>query len=795
MLLTRVGRSYGMNTYPTPDGDLSEALRQVHDLLEQNKPLVVLDGIVDTDAAREFVRQCATGVPVIVTGRQPIAGPWTPITLDTLSTDDSAALYTSSSNLLDPLYNADVAGLSRFLGGNPLAIQLAGRAVIVDDLLPAELLTKLPSSTSRDSALIMTSMLFKQVPSPIQALWLILSVMATGGAGGELLSEISSIPLQNIFPLARGLVARGLATEAMIAEQFVFTLHELAQVYARHWLSQSARLNSLENRVLKAIQGYVDRHTAPGKEHQDRLAVEMSNVLGAAAFATSSGQRGALQQLIDSFQGRQDYKPELDILSKLATLLAENAEVEAKTEIETETENAASTINPVNPGSPVSPAPTVREDISALESASQESEPVESGPEEHASPLAIDLDIETQDLEAATQPVEPTEPMVTVESTQPFPAGDQQRTEPIQPVDADSASHEVSLIEEPTPSPEDTDIPTEGSLSTLQDRLAEAERSGDPRRQAKLLSNIGQYYAERNDSSAASTHYKRALEVYESLDDTDGILAALDALGGLAAHSRDPEGAVLYATRGLNLARSRQDMTFTGRFLTRLGDVRLSLRDIPAAVEAYSQAMEALRSTEDWVSIGLVTAKLGNTYLESQQFKEALMILEQALVIFDKEQRPDYAGRVYGSIGMAYDGLHDLPKASDAFEKALDLTRQNSDQRGEAAQYSALAHLSKQQNDIPGAIDRYRHALHLAYELDDPDLTAEFAFELGTLLIDHPSTLLMGLKLLQESDQAAPNSEARRLLGRANKRLERARAAGLPISPADMSTREYAANA
>src|SRR6266849_1759042 len=118
-------------------------------------PLIVLDGLIDVDAARDYVRQCATGVAVIILNELAGAGPWTPIELGPLAQEDSIALFKQCSNLSDALYEPDIEGLSKFLGGIPLSIELAGLQVITDDLMPAELLTALPSSTGQDSQLMM----------------------------------------------------------------------------------------------------------------------------------------------------------------------------------------------------------------------------------------------------------------------------------------------------------------------------------------------------------------------------------------------------------------------------------------------------------------------------------------------------------------------------------------------------------------------------------------------------------------------------------------------------------------
>src|SRR5437762_2472724 len=123
------------------------------------------------------------------------------------------------------------------------------------------------------------------------------------------------------------------------------------------------------------------------------------------------------------------------------------------------------------------------------------------------------------------------------------------------------------MIEEPPRSAEDTEIPTEHSVKTVHGQLEDARQSGDKAQQAKLLYTLGRYYTERHDRLQALGYYLEALELYEALDDPDGMLAALDALSTLTAQVDDAEGAMVYATRGVNLARRFGDKVRLGRLL------------------------------------------------------------------------------------------------------------------------------------------------------------------------------------------------------------------------------------
>ncbi len=887
-LIARVGRAYGVNALTTPGSDWTNSAEVVRALLEKNRPLIVFDGLVDLNAAAEFVRQVADKLPVVITNEAPDNGPWTEIRLEPLSDAESEVMFRYYSDLHDSLFSPDVQGLCKFLGGLPLAIELAARQVNVNNVTPAELMTLLPSSGGQDSQFTVMSVVFKRLSPPIQAMLLILAAAFSGSATAELMSDFSRMPTPNIVPLMRQLVARALAREYVTYGQLTYALHESVQAYTRQWLSQYQRLQLTENRALTGVLAYVERHAHNTTTDHDRLAAEIANIVGAAAFATSTGQANPVHLLLNNlnlqageFVTLRGFQPEVAQIRKLSTLLDPVLKRKSQTASAvraTSTQSAAQVTQPAQPAPVTQPVSST--DTTQVSQPTGEAQPA---PAPEAEPLnerattpvpatepiaAPELTVTAPEMPVsyATQAVQPTIPITTTDQTQPASpiteptkapaapeatplaerddiqpepphpaaaaepapspvAAEEARhaaesvpvtspeappvvaSEPVTPVEAQPAIESVRAeateapaaaepaVAEPSPSAEDTESHTPISLPTVQRRLEEARAANDQPTQARLLQTFGQYYGDQGNRGEALSYYKQALEAYEKLDDTDGILASLDALATLAAQADDVENALVYATRGVNLAQKVGDQIKLGRLQTRLGDVRLALGDTPAAIESYTQAVESLRGTENWLPIGTVLAKLGSAYLEQSRPQEASMMFDQALVIFRKEDRPDYESRVLGNMGAAYTQLKQWPKAQTYYQQALALSRANANQAEEATQLAALAHLCEVQNDRADAIRHYRQALHVAYVLDDQDLQAEYALELGRLLMDETPTLMQAAQLLREATSLVPHDETRRLLSRVDKRLERTRAAGVPIPPAAGSNRDFAAAA
>jgi tetratricopeptide (TPR) repeat protein len=342
---------------------------------------------------------------------------------------------------------------------------------------------------------------------------------------------------------------------------------------------------------------------------------------------------------------------------------------------------------------------------------------------------------------------------------------------------------------------QDTEHHTPPSVATIRDMLAEARAKGEKRREALLLQSLGQHNMDMGRVPEAIDFFKQALVAFETVNDSDGMLASLDVLASLAAHAGNTQEALVFATRGVNFAGQINDKTRLGKLMLRLGDIRLTLGEVASAIDTYQKAVETLRSTEAWVSIGVAMTKLGRAQLQGQRPEDARQVLEPALAIFRKERRADHEARALGELGRAYTALQAWREAEEHHEQALMLAREQFDQVTEAEQYVALGYLHELLNDREGAILFYRRALHTAYQVEDVAMQVACAIQLGEFLVEDTRTLNQAVLLLREANEKRPSAQAERLLKRADQRLRRAASAGLNIPPAGTSNRAYAAEA
>jgi tetratricopeptide (TPR) repeat protein len=232
-------------------------------------------------------------------------------------------------------------------------------------------------------------------------------------------------------------------------------------------------------------------------------------------------------------------------------------------------------------------------------------------------------------------------------------------------------------------------------------------------------------------------------------------------------------------------AKLNSDNNALATYSEQLGDRYLADQDRTRAITAYMQAVEALRPGEDWGAIGLVMEKLGRTYVSAGEPTEAAQILDQTARMFHIADRTADEARVYETLGNVYDTLYDWPNAQRSHEQALSAARTQNNQHSEAAQLGSLAYVHEMQGHNEDAVQRYRQGLHVAYKIGDNELSGEYAYRLGRLLLGDGRTLNQAVSLLDEAGTRLPgDSDVQRLLKRGRTRVEHLRTNGIAIPDA-----------
>ena len=789
-LVVATGRAYGeraLTDHARPLELLDEAAAL---LSREHKPLVVLDGQLDLDVAREFIRRVAPGVPLIFTAEEAGTGPWTPLAIGALSDEDALALFVDAAgyNTITPLTRADIQGVCSALGGLPLALVLAARHVHAENITPGEFLGALPGGGS-PVALAGLPTILHQLPEALQGFLLTLGATFAGQASTALLAAAQLAPEETVGRVMEMLGARGLVQRLQVDSTGVlYRIHAAVHAYLQAWLAQGDRVTQYQNRLRDALLAYAAQHGQDAREARASLLAEMPNLLGLAAQAAETDDGEALtriaQALALAFAGG-GFGYEIHWMrAHLATQGGTPVDSDSLQMPLFEGEVPPSAVQ-ASPVAPVASAPVSTYDTSPfapVEPAAEAVEPSVAETADPGSPFQASSPF-------ATEEAEPEAEDIWAGMTPPSTAPDQEEPPEIMG---------EYLSGDPEDMPLEASAEEEEDAGDLDELLAAGEAalaSGNKARAGAAYGALGHALLRHNRAEEAQEAYREALNLYEDLDDADGMLVMLEALAGLALDDGDLEQAVTYATRAENLAAEWGEPARHGHLLALLGDIRMELGEIGEAIDTYGAAIDMLEQAGDMLRLGVVQTKLGNAYLDQGSYPEAVDTLSRALKIFTAQGRVDFQGRVLGNLGTAYGRLGQWLEAENRHKQALAIAQQAGDLEEQERQLANLAYVAQGRGDRTALIASYRQALDLAYRSDEVVWQVRYLDALGRVLMDDVSRVALAVRLMEAADSLIPDDARLRWLRRAQTRLDRILASGIDQTPVPESLPAWAAAA
>jgi tetratricopeptide (TPR) repeat protein len=318
-LLVRVGRAYDLAEVASADNPLA-MVGAVAAALMQHKPLIVLDGRIGAQIAAKFVTRCADRLPVILVSRENLEGPWSELRLQLLEAPSAVALFKQEAMINDATADTAVAQIVKTLSYQPFAISVAARAMLASKQQSAAFATNLAqiaTSVGTNPATIALTASFAALNGALQGVVLVLSAMFGAEASGELLSMVAGAPEDSIHQAMNMLVGLRLVERTYRHLKPYYRLHMLTQAFAQERLKASDRLDALQQKALEQAAAYAAKYAA-SPESQNKLALEVDNLLAAARWAAAHDKRDLTGQiagaLASTFAGERGYHYEVATL-------------------------------------------------------------------------------------------------------------------------------------------------------------------------------------------------------------------------------------------------------------------------------------------------------------------------------------------------------------------------------------------------------------------------------------------------------------------------------------------------
>ncbi len=241
-----------------------------------------------------------------------------------------------------------------------------------------------------------------------------------------------------------------------------------------------------------------------------------------------------------------------------------------------------------------------------------------------------------------------------------------------------------------------------------------AEASGLLVRQAEALHTLGSLATNDSSFSEALDHYKKALHLYDSENDTQGAAQTAGELGTVHFFQGQYSPALAYARRSLALHSELGNTQGEAMENSRLGTLMQHLGNLPQALEYLLRAFELYQSLDEHSGLAACLNNLALVYKDLKQYDQALEYNRQSLEIcrlFDS--RGGEAG-VYCNMGVIYSEKGMNTEALQHFRKALELARQAKDLHRETIALTNLGSILGDLQEYSRSIATYKECLRIA---------------------------------------------------------------------------------
>ena len=186
---------------------------------------------------------------------------------------------------------------------------------------------------------------------------------------------------------------------------------------------------------------------------------------------------------------------------------------------------------------------------------------------------------------------------------------------------------------------------------------------------------LGMVAQEQENFEAALTHYEKALEIFETIGDSDKAANVYHQLGSLSDKQGDLNSAITHYEKALETFETK-DLYRSARTYNNLGKVVYQKQDFVAARNYWEEAITLFKRVGDLHLAAASYHNLSALALQQQDFDRAYNSSKEALKIFEDNQDLYNASDVYQALGEIAKKQGDFDSAITYFLKASQLHAQ-----------------------------------------------------------------------------------------------------------------------
>ncbi|GGV47681.1 hypothetical protein GCM10010495_76730 [Kitasatospora herbaricolor] len=248
---------------------------------------------------------------------------------------------------------------------------------------------------------------------------------------------------------------------------------------------------------------------------------------------------------------------------------------------------------------------------------------------------------------------------------------------------------------------------------------------------ALVLTGLGSAYLESDRSSEAIETLHQAANVYQRLNDQQGLALALYSLGNAYRYAGRHSEAIVALETALDALPDPSDIQTRGGVLTSLASAFMEAERFEDATRYLDQAMEVHTRLDDPQQMANTLNNLGLARFEIGGTSDAVRYLQRAQELHQRSGNVAGQAEVLFNIGNLNTRSQQYEEALSALESALSLFRRTQDARGQAQTLNTLGIALLESGRVADAVPSLEESANLYTTLGDHQAAAQSLNNLG----------------------------------------------------------------
>jgi len=234
---------------------------------------------------------------------------------------------------------------------------------------------------------------------------------------------------------------------------------------------------------------------------------------------------------------------------------------------------------------------------------------------------------------------------------------------------------------------------------------------------AEVYSSKGVILRIYGDLNRAEKMHRKSLEVFEKLDNKQGLAGQYGNLGNVLKIRGDIDGAEEMYRKSIEIFEKLDNKQGLAGQYGNLGIVLKTRGDLDGAEEMYRKSLVINKELRRKEGVAIQYGNLGSVLKIRGNLDEAEKMYKKSLKINEQLGRKEGLAIHYGNLGLVLKIRGDLDGAEEMYKKSLEINEQLGRKEGIAFQYRNLGNILKAQDDLDGAEKMHIKSLELNEQL------------------------------------------------------------------------------